>query len=543
MSKLTIDGKRIGTDADIVDYKKNNCPTVEDALDALFNGAGQQGGSDSGNQPTIDKIDASSVDYKKNNCPTVEDALDALFERAGQGSSEPQSGKIDAGGSWTALGTSITYYDGENLPSWVISSGLTKGYVTRVTERINFTSVTNKGGNGHYIGQTATGSNANSDGKNAATLLPDGSGADFYTIEYGINDWGMNIPLGTMDDFLRTEGVTLDTKSFYYGYRTLLDRIYEVNPNAVIILCTTRKGHGGNYNPSPQHWYSPNGNGVYLEAFADAVIEIAKYMSLPVCDWFNESNTNDTNIDQNSWWHSWNPGRLHPNDKGSQKMANLLVHTFEKVLTNGASSSGGSSGGSGSYAENDPTVPSWAKQPTKPSYTASEVGAVPTSRTVNGKSLSDDITLSANDVGALPSSTHIPTKTSELNNDSGFITQHQSLANYYTKSEVDGKVSMPIVSLTPTNRTAAIEPNKYYLLGNVGSATAADNALTLSFSTSAAVALSFMGRFTAVADDLTLSLPSGIRFTDSVPDIVAGKTYEFNILYDVCILTDISPKA
>ena len=143
----------------------------------------------------------------------------------------------------------------------------------------------------------------------------------------------------------------------------------------------------------------------------------------------------------------------------------------------------------------------------------------------------------------MPSSTHIPTKTRELNNDSGFITQHQSLANYYTKSEVDGKVSMPIVSLTPTNRTAAIEPNKYYLPGNVGSATAADNALTLSFSTSATVALSFMGRFTAVADDLTLSLPSGIRFTDSVPDIVAGKTYEFNILYDVCILTDISPKA
>ena len=29
-----------------------------------------------------------------------------------------------------------------------------------------------------------------------------------------------------------------------------------------------------------------------------------------------------------------------------------------------------------SYTETDPTVPSWAKEPTKPSYTASEVGAV-----------------------------------------------------------------------------------------------------------------------------------------------------------------------
>ena len=49
------------------------------------------------------------------------------------------------------------------------------------------------------------------------------------------------------------------------------------------------------------------------------------------------------------------------------------------------------------YTETDPTVPSWAKQPSKPTYTASEVGA-------------------------LPSSTKIPSKTSDLTNDSGFIT-------------------------------------------------------------------------------------------------------------------------
>ncbi len=47
--------------------------------------------------------------------------------------------------------------------------------------------------------------------------------------------------------------------------------------------------------------------------------------------------------------------------------------------------------------ETDPTVPSWAKQSTKPTYTASEVGA-------------------------LPDTTTIPSKTSDLNNDSGFIT-------------------------------------------------------------------------------------------------------------------------
>ena len=49
-------------------------------------------------------------------------------------------------------------------------------------------------------------------------------------------------------------------------------------------------------------------------------------------------------------------------------------------------------------------VYSWAKQSSKPSYSASEVGAVPTSRTVNGKALSSNISLSAGDVGAAPSS-------------------------------------------------------------------------------------------------------------------------------------------
>lgn len=48
--------------------------------------------------------------------------------------------------------------------------------------------------------------------------------------------------------------------------------------------------------------------------------------------------------------------------------------------------------------ETDPTVPQWAKQSTKPSYTASEVGA-------------------------LPVSTFIPSKTTDIVNDAGFVTE------------------------------------------------------------------------------------------------------------------------
>lgn len=58
--------------------------------------------------------------------------------------------------------------------------------------------------------------------------------------------------------------------------------------------------------------------------------------------------------------------------------------------------------------ESDPNVPAWAKSSTKPSYSWGEItgkpsgldNAVPSSRKVNGKALSSDITLSASDVGA-----------------------------------------------------------------------------------------------------------------------------------------------
>lgn len=61
--------------------------------------------------------------------------------------------------------------------------------------------------------------------------------------------------------------------------------------------------------------------------------------------------------------------------------------------------------------------------------TINDVGSsfVPVTRKVNNKQLNTDITLTASDVGALPNTTVIPTKTSELTNNSGFITSSDSI--------------------------------------------------------------------------------------------------------------------
>lgn len=71
--------------------------------------------------------------------------------------------------------------------------------------------------------------------------------------------------------------------------------------------------------------------------------------------------------------------------------------------------------------ETDPTVPSWAKASTKPTYTASEVGA-------------------------LPDSTTIPTKTSDLTNDSGFITGYTETDPVFTASAAHGITSSDITN-------------------------------------------------------------------------------------------------
>lgn len=59
--------------------------------------------------------------------------------------------------------------------------------------------------------------------------------------------------------------------------------------------------------------------------------------------------------------------------------------------------------------------------------------AVPNTRKVNNKALSSDITLLASDVGALPDTTVIPTKVSDLTNDSGYTTNKGTVTSVAVK--------------------------------------------------------------------------------------------------------------
>ena len=95
--------------------------------------------------------------------------------------------------------------------------------------------------------------------------------------------------------------------------------------------------------------------------------------------------------------------------------------------------------------ETDPTVPSWAKASTKPTYTAAEVGA-------------------------LPDDTVIPSKVSQLTNDSGYLTQHQDisgkantadLATVATSGSYNDLSNKPTIPTVPTNVSAFTNDASY----------------------------------------------------------------------------------
>lgn len=71
----------------------------------------------------------------------------------------------------------------------------------------------------------------------------------------------------------------------------------------------------------------------------------------------------------------------------------------------------------------------------------------------------------------------IPTKTSQLTNDSGYLTEHQSLDNYYTKEQTDSSIN---TALDAVNEAVAAVPQTYdigWLLNLF--LTSADNTVTL----------------------------------------------------------------
>ena len=251
--------------------------------------------------------------------------------------------------TWTAIGDSITYLNEHQDET---ANRITKGYMTRVTEKLPYIHYINQGHNGWTSGGIA---------KEIDKLGL--TKTDVYSVFLGTNDWWAGRPLGTIEDYKNNTG----NNTVYGSFRIIINKIRSLNKDAKIILITPMQRLDFVYINDMENnaWGSYKAkNGQMLSQFADAVIAIAKYERVDVVDLYYKSGMNYTNLinykrlkDPKTGTYKnyvypkfigipFNPETdeypyplgavnmtfdgLHPSDKGFKNIANMLVKIMKK---------------------------------------------------------------------------------------------------------------------------------------------------------------------------------------------------------------------
>ena len=174
--------------------------------------------------------------------------------------------------TWTALGDSITYLNDHPNET---GNRVTKGYMTRVVEKLPNVHYTNKG----YNGWTAV--------RIAQEIEKLGLvKADIYSVFLGTNDWWSGKPLGHFANYRNNTG----DSTVYGSFRIIIDKLRSLNPAAHVILITPMQRadfvYLTNFKNNAYGSYKPK-NGQSLEAFAQAVDSIGRFEQFPVVDLYH----------------------------------------------------------------------------------------------------------------------------------------------------------------------------------------------------------------------------------------------------------------
>ncbi|RZK65868.1 MAG: SGNH/GDSL hydrolase family protein [Pedobacter sp.] len=252
--------------------------------------------------------------------------------------------------TWTAIGDSITYQDNKPETS---KNRISKGYMKRVTEQLP---------NIHYKNVGYAGWTAKAIAENINNL---GIGkTDFYSIFLGTNDWWTGLPIGTLNDYTNNTG----NNTVYGAYRTIIDKIRNLDANAAIILITPMQRTDFvdiNNSSTVLHGSDRSKDGRFLSEYADAIKTIAKTENCRLVDLYYKSGVTVKNavkyhrlkdpvtgeyknytfpnyigIPYNAKTDEypypveaieWTTDGLHPSNKGYQKIADMLVKVFRKL--------------------------------------------------------------------------------------------------------------------------------------------------------------------------------------------------------------------
>ncbi|GAA4791883.1 hypothetical protein GCM10023231_19770 [Olivibacter ginsenosidimutans] len=252
--------------------------------------------------------------------------------------------------TWLALGDSITYLN-DHLDE--TGHRVTKGYLTRVTEKFPQMHYINQGHNGWTAVRIAQ------EIENLHLIK-----ADVYTVFLGTNDWWAGLPLGWIKDYQQNTG----NGTVYGAFRTIINKIRNLNGTAKIILITPMQRADFVYINDAHNnaWGSyREKNGQSLAQFAEAVKTIGQLEQLEVIDLYHEERLAleklikykrlkepGTENYKNYTYPAYTTipfhpdtdeypypkeaialtyDGLHPSDKGNQVIASLLVKSLKNM--------------------------------------------------------------------------------------------------------------------------------------------------------------------------------------------------------------------
>jgi lysophospholipase L1-like esterase len=252
--------------------------------------------------------------------------------------------------TWVAIGDSITYLNDHPNET---GNRTTKGYMTRVVEKMPHINFVNQGHNGWTAIKIAT------EIENLG--IPK---ADVYSIFLGTNDWWGSKPLGEFSDYENNTG----NGTVHGSFRIIVNKLKSLNANAKIIFITPMQRvdfvYINNFKNNAIGSYRDK-KGQNLESFANAVKDIARFEHMPVVDLYHAKKMDHAHLVKfkrlkdplSSEYKNFkypdfidvpfNPETdeypypveasdvtfdgLHPSDKGYKMITDLLLKEFSKL--------------------------------------------------------------------------------------------------------------------------------------------------------------------------------------------------------------------
>ena len=183
--------------------------------------------------------------------------------------------------TWVAIGDSITYLNEHRDET---GNRITKGYMTKVVEKLPHIHYINQGHNGWTSGGIAA-------SIEKLALIK----ADVYSVFLGTNDWWQGRPIGALMDYQNNTG----NQTLYGSFRIIINKLRELNKEAKIILITPMQRvdfvYINDYKNNAYGSYKEK-NGQWLKGFADAINNIGRYEHFEVVDLYNKNEMKLKNL-------------------------------------------------------------------------------------------------------------------------------------------------------------------------------------------------------------------------------------------------------